>query len=90
MAKAVSKSRSSRMLAVASIALAFVLSGVAQSFAACGGYCEARQVRAMCHHAVATQHLKGQERDAEFQTCASDPRTYLTQDLQGGAQLGLD
>jgi hypothetical protein len=70
--------------------LAFVLSGVAQSSAACGGYCEARQVRAIGHQAVASQGLKAQKRDAEFEKCKSDPLSYLAQPVRGGAQFGLD
>jgi hypothetical protein len=80
----------SRTFIVASIVLAFLLSNVAQSTAACGGYCEARQVRAICRHAVSSQELKAQKRDAEFERCASDPRKYLAQTVQGGAQLGWD
>jgi hypothetical protein len=70
--------------------LAFVLAGVAQSSAACGGYCEARQVRAICHHAVTSRDLKTHQRDAEFEKCKSDPLSYLAQSVRGGAQLGLD
>jgi hypothetical protein len=75
---------------VASLALAFVLSGVAQSSAKCGGYCEARQVRAICHRAVMSQDLKAHKRDAEFEKCKSDPLSYLIQPVRGGAELGLD
>jgi hypothetical protein len=90
MTKPVSRRRPSNTFIVASVALAFVLSGVAQSSAACGGYCEARQVRAICHHAVASQDLKAQKRDAEFEKCASDPLSYLIQSVQGGALFGFD
>jgi hypothetical protein len=77
-------------LTVASIALAVLLWGVAQSSAACGGYCEARQVRAICHDAVASQGLKAQKRDAEFEKCVSDPLSYRIQPVQAGGQFGLD
>ena len=90
MTKPVSRRRPSGALTVASIALAFVLSGVTQSSAACGGYCEARQVRAICHDAVASQNLSAHKRDAEFQRCASDPLTYRIQTARSGAQSGLD
>jgi hypothetical protein len=90
MTKPVFKRRPSRTFTVVSIALAFMLSGVTQSSAACGGYCEARQARAICHHAVASQDLKAHNRDAEFEKCASDPLRYLIQIVRGGAQLGLD
>jgi hypothetical protein len=90
MAKPASRRRPSNILTAASIALAFVLSDVAQSSAACGGYCEARQVRALCHQAVASQGLKAQERDAEFEKCKSDPLSYLAQPVRSGAQFGLD
>jgi hypothetical protein len=75
---------------VASIAFALVLSSVAQSMAGCGGYCEARQVRAICHHAVGSQDLRAHQRDTEFEKCKSDPLGYLAQSVRGGAQLGLD
>jgi hypothetical protein len=90
MTKPVSKGLPSHTFTIASIALAFVLSSVAESSAACGGYCEARQVRAICHHAVTSQDLKAHKREAEFEKCASDPLSYLTQTVRGGAQLGLD
>jgi hypothetical protein len=72
------------------IASAFVLSSVAQSFAECGGYCEARQTLTICHRAVATQDLKAHERHAEFEKCKSDPLSYVAQPVRSGAQLGLD
>jgi hypothetical protein len=61
---------------VASIALAFGLGDVAQSIAGCGGYCEARQLRAICHHAVAAHGLKAHERDVEFEKCKANPLSY--------------
>jgi len=65
---------------VASIALAFGLVGARQSFAGCGGYCEARQARAICHDAVKAQGLQRQARDAEFEKCNADPASYLQLD----------
>ena len=90
MTKPIFKRPPSRTFAVASIALAFVLIGVAQSSAECGGYCEARQVRSICHHAVASRDLKAHERDAEFEKCKSDPLSYLAPSARGDAQLGLE
>jgi hypothetical protein len=90
MTKPASRRWSPHRVVVASIGLALVLSGVTQASAECGGYCEARQVRANCHHAVASQDLKPHKRDAEFEKCASDPLGYLIQTVQGGAQFGLD
>ena len=65
---------------VASIALVFWLVGARQSFAGCGGYCEARQARAICHDAVKAQGLQRQERDVEFDKCKADPASYLQLD----------
>ena len=62
---------------VASISLAFGLAGLRQSFAGCGGYCEARQAIAICHPAVRAQGLNIRERDAEFEKCKADPASYL-------------
>jgi len=62
---------------IALIALAFGLGNVRQSFAGCGGYCEAQQVRAMCHQAVNVQGLKARAREAEFERCKADPAGYL-------------
>jgi hypothetical protein len=90
MTKPASRRWPNSIVTVASIALAVVLSGVTQASAECGGYCEARQVRAICHHAVASQDLKPHKRDAEFEKCASDPLSYVIQSVQGGAQFGLD
>jgi hypothetical protein len=88
------KPRSKRWLphrvAVASIAFAFVLLSVAQSIAGCGGYCEARQVRAICHQAVGSQDLKVHQRDAEFQKCKANPLSYLGPSVRGDAQIGSD
>ena len=69
-----------RSIVVASIALAFGLADARQSFAGCGGYCEARQARAICHDAVKAQGLQRQARDAEFEKCKADPASYLQLD----------
>ena len=69
-----------RVVIVASIALAFGLADARQSFAGCGGYCEARQARAICHHAVKAQGLRAQAREAEFEKCKADPTSYLLLD----------
>jgi hypothetical protein len=90
MTKPIFKRPPPRTLTVASIALAFVLTGVAQSSAECGGYCEARQARSICHHAVASRDLKAHERDAEFEKCKSDPLSYLRPSVRVGSQLRLE
>jgi hypothetical protein len=82
--------RLNNAVTVAFVAFAFVFSGVPQSFASCGGYCSARQVRAICHHAVASKDLKADKRDAEFEKCAADPLGYRIQTAEGRAQFGLD
>ena len=69
-----------RSVVVASIALVFGLAATRQSFAGCGGYCEARQARAICHHAVKVQDLQRQQREAEFEKCKADPASYLELD----------
>jgi hypothetical protein len=88
------KPRSKRSLLnsinVASIVLAFVLSSGAQSIAGCGGYCEARQVRAICHRALGPRDLKAHQRDAEFEKCKANPLSYLGPSARGGEQLGSD
>jgi hypothetical protein len=65
---------------VAGVALVFGLADVRQAFAGCGGYCEARQARAMCHRAVEVQGLKAREREAEFENCKANPASYLQLD----------
>jgi hypothetical protein len=65
---------------VVSIALAFGLADARQSFAGCGGYCEARQARAICHDAITAQGLRAQAREAEFEKCKADPASYLKLD----------
>jgi hypothetical protein len=69
-----------RSVIVASIALAFALADARQSFAGCGGYCEAQQARATCHGAIKVQRLKAQAREAEFERCKADPARYLQLD----------
>ena len=69
-----------RSVVIASIALVFGLIGARQSSAGCGGYCEARQARAICHHAVKAQGLRAQAREAEFEKCKADPASYLQLD----------
>ena len=87
---------SSRRLApatviVASAALMLTLADARQSFAGCGGYCEARQVRALCHRAVAARDLEVHERDAEFAKCRADPTSYLAvEPLRGRPEIGSD
>jgi hypothetical protein len=87
-AKPVLRRRALSIVMVASIT--FMLSGVTQSFAECGGYCEARQTLTICHRAVTSSDLQTRERGAEFEKCKSDPLTYLAQPIGGGAQFGLD
>ena len=78
-------SRPTRNIAVvASIALAFVLSSVAQSSAECGGYCAARHTRAICNHALRRQGLQTPERDAEFEKCKANPLSYLAKPGRNG------
>ena len=77
MTKPVLMKRPRNIVIVASIALVFELSSIAQSFAGCGGYCDARRVRAMCNHAVKTKGLQAAARDAEFEKCKADPLSYL-------------
>jgi hypothetical protein len=62
---------------IGSIALAIGLTAPHPSFAGCGGYCEAKQTRHICHSAVEAQGLKGRDRDAEFEQCKTDPASYL-------------
>lgn len=90
MTKTGSKRWAAKLIMVASIALAFGLGDAAQSIAGCGGYCEARQVRAICHHAVTRQDLKAHERDAEFAKCKADPLSYLTPPVRGSVEPGLE
>ena len=76
---------------VASVALAFGLIGMGQSVAGCGGYCQARQALALCHHAVKAQGVQIRERDAEFEKCAADPARYLQlEELADEAELSRE
>jgi hypothetical protein len=90
MTKPVFSKRPPNNAIVALLATAVVLTSVAQSSAACGGYCEARQVRAICHRAVTRNNFKIHERDAEFEKCKSDPLAYHAPAAEGAAQLGLE
>jgi hypothetical protein len=72
------------------LALAFGLIDVRESSAACGGYCEARQARAICHRAIARQDLKAHERDAEFEKCKTDPVGYLAEPVLRGTEIDLE
>lgn len=79
--------RTAHLAIVASTALTFALVASTQSFAGCGGYCEAQNARAICHDAVRAQGLKAQQRDVEFDKCKADPASYaqpyqLTNDAQ--------
>jgi hypothetical protein len=83
--------RAVRSLIVASIALTFGLADAQQSFAGCGGYCEAKQARAICRQAVKDQELKAHERDAEFERCKADPVSYAQPDrLADDAELRIE
>ena len=72
-----SRALAARSVFVVFVALAFGLADMRQSFAGCGGYCEAQQARSMCHQAVKVQGLKAREREVEFETCKADPASYL-------------
>ena len=90
MTKPVFRRRSLNILIVASIAFTFALSGVAQSFAGCGGYCEARRTLTICHRAITTHGLEAHNRDVEFERCKSNPLIYLARLVQAGPPVGLD
>jgi hypothetical protein len=66
-----------RLVVVAFIALAFGVADARRSFAGCGGYCEARQARAICHEALKALNLTGRGLDVEFEVCKGDPASYL-------------
>jgi hypothetical protein len=86
-----SKALAAHLAMVAGIALAFGLADMRQSFAGCGGYCDARQARAMCHQAVKVQGLKAREREAEFEKCKADPASYLQlEELTDDADMSLE
>jgi hypothetical protein len=76
--------------AVALIAFTTGSGVVAQTLAACGGYCEARQTRAICHRALARQDLKAHERDAEFEKCKANPLGYLAGPVRDETQIGFE
>ena len=75
---------------IASVSWAFAMGGVRESSGVCGGYCEARQVRAICHRAVTAQELETHQRDAEFEKCKSDPLSYLIEPVWTGVEVGLE
>jgi hypothetical protein len=80
-----------RIIIVSSMALAAGLADVQSSIAGCGGYCEARQVRAMCHQAINVQGLKAHERNVEFEKCKADPVNYLQiEELTDDTEDSLD
>jgi hypothetical protein len=83
-----SSAQALKTVLLASMALAFGLTDIWPSSAECGGYCEARQVRAICHRALATQNLEAYERDAEFEKCKADPMRYLVEPVAGEAGIG--
>jgi hypothetical protein len=80
-----------RTIVISAIALAAGLGEVHLSIAGCGGYCEARQVRAMCHQAIKVQGLKARERSVEFEKCKADPLNYLQiEELTDDTEDSLD
>jgi hypothetical protein len=83
--------RARRAAMIGSIALAIGLMEMHPSFAGCGGYCEARQARDICHSAVEAQGLKGHERDHEFVQCKTDPISYLElEELADAMEMDLE
>jgi hypothetical protein len=80
-----------KIIVISSIALATGLGVVHSSIAGCGGYCEARQVRAMCHQAIRIQGLKAHTRVVEFEKCKTDPTNYLQiEELTDDTEDSLD
>ena len=69
--------RLSRTIITTILAAGFGLAGAQLSLAGCGGYCEARQARVLCHKAIEFVGLKGHQRDLEFEKCKRDPIAYL-------------
>ena len=64
-------------VAVISLALAIGLLDSQSALAdACGGYCKARAVRAICHDAAIAKGLTGRLRDVAFEKCKVDPMTH--------------
>ena len=90
MTKPIFKGQPLNSVIVAFIAVAVMLSSIAQSTAACGGYCKARQTLTVCHRAVTTNDLETHKRDAEFEKCKSDPLTYRVSADEAATQLGMD
>lgn len=90
MTKAGFRKLSLKAATVGLIVLATGSGVVAQTLAACGGYCEARQTRAICHRALATRDLKAHQRDAEFEKCKADPLSYLAGPAQEETQIGFE
>jgi hypothetical protein len=82
--------RTGKTVLVASIALAFGLIDIRPTLAGCGGYCKARQARAICHRAVALQGLEARERDAEFEKCKADRLNYAVDPALGDSETGLE
>jgi hypothetical protein len=85
------KQLAARLVVFAAIALVFGLSDTRRSFAGCGGYCYARQARAICHRAVKVQDLEAEGREAEFERCKADPARYLQlQELTDDASVDFE
>jgi hypothetical protein len=86
-----SRGWAARSAIIVSIALAFGCADMRPSFAGCGGYFEAQEARALCHHAVRVEGLEAQERDAEFDKCKADPTDYLQlEELADDVDLNLE
>jgi hypothetical protein len=86
-----SRGWAARAVIIAGIALAFGLADMGRCFAGCGGYCDARQARAMCHQAIKVQGLKAREREAEFEKCKADPASYLgLEELTDDAEMSVE
>ena len=80
-----------RAIVISAIALTTGLGDVRLSLAGCGAYCEARQVRAMCHQAIKVQGLNVRERGVEFEKCRLDPLNYLQiEELADDSENSLD
>jgi hypothetical protein len=77
MIRKIDLSRAFSAAIVGSLALSIGLFELQSSFAGpCGGYCKARQVRAICHDVVSSRGLTGYQRNAEFDKCKLDPTTH--------------
>ena len=67
-----------RTIMIVSLALGIGAFNSQSSIAgACGAYCKARQVRALCHDVVKNRRLEGHQRDVEFERCKTDPMTRM-------------